>query len=581
MVFGVIVLVAVAAVVILFVKVPGAYVENRSTSSTTQNGTSSKSSALPPVSGKIWEVPQNYQTIDSAITVASPGDEILISSGTYQGFTVDKAVQVVGSLQGTTKIGGPVIVTTSGARVYYVSAASGISVTGNNDVISNDTVGYTAGVQQTSTISIQGGNNVVSYNVVNQGSSSFLACLGPTCYNPWVSIQGSGNTVRGNLITGVSGSSFGIETSSGNTLTGNEVICAGSAYGIGLSVPFGSSNSNTVTDNEVQDCGVGIYVTGSSNTVAGNNFIDNGVQAEDDGSGNSWSANGQGNYWSDWSKPNLPYPISGTARSSDPHPLTSPITVLVIVTTANFNVITACAGVQQNLNISSISYSPIGGNVSITFVNQNSYSILWWKVGLSSGSTSSVNKTIPGNKITTISLSGVASLTVSGGSESQLNGTAWELYLELRPTNTYFPDNYACTKYPKAIAIYGGVAATVSGFSAAYFGPGNTGNTFECLSPAQAPASGAMITLTNKGTNSENVTYVHIQVPLSSTSVAVYAYFPSGTCLVGTEGTGSQSVVLYFPNPVQFPYSVQAGQKFGLDVAFSDGTRATYSGTFG
>lgn len=577
-----ILIVAVAAVGLLYVE--GA--PRGGVTSTTSSSATTQLVGISGYSGRTWKVPQDYQSIDSAITVAAPGDTILVSAGRYSGFTINKAVQVVGFSNGTTAVTGPISVEGDGAALVYLSATDGISVTGDRNIVTNNTIEYSSQTQFIPTLSIQGGGNTIAYNQVTQGVSTFLACQGPTCYNPWVSVQGTSNTVKGNLISGVGSSSIGLLMTSSNTVTGNMIACSSfsqASYGMSVSSFAASSDSNRITGNEVMDCSLGIYVTGNVNTIAGNNFVNNRVQAEDDGNNNVWTSGGQGNYWSDWSNPSLPYPISGTARSSDPNPLAAPVMVAVIPTQISFNIQTACAGVKSSLVIESVVYSPISGDVAIAFSNNNPYSISWLKVGMApygSSALYAVNQIIPSTSNKTIALTAVGPLTISGETPAQLNGTAWELYLELRPSNIQFPAGEACTAYPKTIYHAAGVSASSPAFYASYFGANNTGKTFVCTSSlSQVSPNGASLILTNKGTTPENVTFIALHVQLSSTSIAYAVYYPVGGCLIGSAGSSTQTMELYFPAPTQFG-GAQVGQSYSVTVSFSDGTRTAFTGQF-
>jgi parallel beta-helix repeat protein len=138
--------------------------------------------------------------------------------------------------------------------------------------------------------------------------------------------------------------------SSNNTLVSNN-CSENSIYGIYLAY----SRDNILTNNTCSyNLGYGLYVTNGdssipnyisrNNTIWNNTLIHNNgatdtydanhIQAYDDGTNNSWnSADGYGNWWSDWQSPDnvppygivdLPYNISGNAGAKDHYPLTTP-----------------------------------------------------------------------------------------------------------------------------------------------------------------------------------------------------------------------------------------------------------------
>jgi parallel beta-helix repeat protein len=150
----------------------------------------------------------------------------------------------------------------------------------------------------------------------------------------------SNNIITSNVI---SDNDQGLElwsSSNGNSITGNVVSNNGRAIWL-----FSSSNSNIITGNNVSENTHGISILSSSlnNKIYHNNFIDNLLsQALDDADNNVWNAlyPSGGNYWSDWTSPDLmngpnqdvsgsdgivdnPYVID--ADSQDEYPLVNPI----------------------------------------------------------------------------------------------------------------------------------------------------------------------------------------------------------------------------------------------------------------
>ena len=134
-----------------------------------------------------------------------------------------------------------------------------------------------------------------------------------------------------------------------NTVSDNNFSLSGS-NGLYL---FDSSN-NSITRNQLQyNVGFGVYVITSrcsDNRIWNNTFIGNNgasgaydpshVQASDDGTNNWWnSTEGYGNYWSDWTTPDVvppfgivdqPYVITGGTGASDFYPQTTPPTLALV-----------------------------------------------------------------------------------------------------------------------------------------------------------------------------------------------------------------------------------------------------------
>jgi parallel beta-helix repeat protein len=154
--------------------------------------------------------------------------------------------------------------------------------------------------------------------------------------------QGGNNIVRNNSCN--SNNQYGIvlQYSSKNNIVSNNTCNSNIIHGIYLD----SVNNNIISWNQAcNNTQRGVCIgSGSNNRMWNNTFIGNNgagsiydsghIQAYDDGSNNWWnSTNGYGNYWADWTTPDviprfgivdLPYNITGTAGAKDYYPLTSP-----------------------------------------------------------------------------------------------------------------------------------------------------------------------------------------------------------------------------------------------------------------
>ena len=193
-------------------------------------------------------------------------------------------------------------------------------------------------------------NNTVSNNTCSSNdprgiilypSSNNNTLSNNTCSNNWdgITVMGSDNTLSNNTC---SNNYYGIISSSTTTLS-NNICSSNNGYGIYLSSSSGSTlGNNTLMNNS----GYGLYIgspDSSSNRIWNNTFIGNNgatetydathIQAYDDGTNNWWnSTDGYGNYWSDWTTPDVApphgivdvqYDIAGSAGAKDYHPLTT------------------------------------------------------------------------------------------------------------------------------------------------------------------------------------------------------------------------------------------------------------------
>lgn len=250
--------------------------------------------------------------------------------------------------------------TVNGRPVYYYKNQSGTAVPTNagqiilanctDFVIENHDLGY-AHVS----IEIAFSNNIaISNNTCSNNSYGILL---------WFS---NNSTLNNNTIYNkeVSPSDWwygiGLHYSDGNTICNNTV--SGSIYGIGLH----HSNDNKIVNNRYSNNSYGVFLSNSdSNEIAqnviadntyygvlaflsarnliwNNTFIHNNgatdaydpshVQANEDGARNWWNTtDGRGNYWYDWTKPDLdmdgivdiPYEIAGSTGARDHYPLTA------------------------------------------------------------------------------------------------------------------------------------------------------------------------------------------------------------------------------------------------------------------
>jgi parallel beta-helix repeat protein len=172
-------------------------------------------------------------------------------------------------------------------------------------------------------------------NIVNDN-----ICLDNT---PGIDIWTSNkNTISNNdCSNGVTGIRF--YESTNNTLANN--TCNSN---MGSGIDLTSSSNNTMVWNQLNDNSLyGVYIkSGSFNMVWNNTFVGNNgagstydsnhIQAFDDGTNNRWNCTeGYGNYWSDWTTPDLdsngivdaPYNLDGSEGAEDHYPRTTPTVI--------------------------------------------------------------------------------------------------------------------------------------------------------------------------------------------------------------------------------------------------------------
>ncbi len=254
-----------------------------------------------------WNGTQDYpyETIHEGITAAIAGDTVSVLSGTYnENLVITKDLTLVGENKDTTFIDG-------GGNGHVVNA-HGTSDSEIHVHISKLTLrnaggsgfdGITFSYVTTSEIA----DNKMSNNKGEGISLDHCNAI----------------TVRNNLITNNDAAGISLTASDQNIIENN--IIQHNQKGIQLSY---FSNYSKITDNTILDNDIyGVYVFQSySNNFSRNNFVTNYPNAQDSFK-NSWSENGQGNYWGDYNKydnnsdgiGDTPYAISG--GNIDEYPL--------------------------------------------------------------------------------------------------------------------------------------------------------------------------------------------------------------------------------------------------------------------
>lgn len=214
-----------------------------------------------------------YSSMQEAINNASPGDTILVSSGTYyEHIVVNKTLTLQGENRDTTIIDGEYLL------------ASVVNVTANNVKFSSFTIQHCSGGGRALWLDNYG-NMTFSHNII-------------TGCNEGVRLhRSSGNVVSDNIVqdcyynTGV-GIDYGID----NTVYRNTIIH--NHYGLSGGI---DCHGNTFSENTIINNDVGFGTTSYDNNFFYNNFVNNsvhviasGMNQFDDG------YHSEGNYWSDY-----------------------------------------------------------------------------------------------------------------------------------------------------------------------------------------------------------------------------------------------------------------------------------------
>lgn len=228
-----------------------------------------------------------YKTINEGINAASANDTIFVFSGTYyENILITQDLLLVGENKDTTVIDG-------GGNHHVLEAHN----SADNIIcvrVSNITVRNAGG----------SGFDCVTFSYVTNGEISNMNILNSQ-EGEGISIDHcSGVIIRDNFVNNChSSSGLSLSESNQNVIENN--IIQNNQKGIHL----GSfSTNNCITANVIWDNSIyGIYIVQSSNNIFSlNDFNGDGSsgnsQNAQDSSTNSWSSNGQGNYWGDYNK---------------------------------------------------------------------------------------------------------------------------------------------------------------------------------------------------------------------------------------------------------------------------------------
>jgi len=271
--------------------------------------------------------PADFHTIQEAINVASPGDTIYVSSGTYyEHVVVNKTLSLIG-------VGGPIIDASLPATVDPSAAQwNGMTILEDHCTIE----GFEIRNADNFGIEIQADYGLFKENLVEGCNFAGISCYawahdGVSYHSSHDNSICNNTVIRNNMgallgdaynnlvsLNIIERSEWGIylcEYARNNLVTKNSVSnitgTPGIAGGYGIAVGTGSHNNlivgNNISNNVVY--GISIELLGGGfplphdNSIHHNNFVDNTVQAYDDGINNFWDDgySSGGNYWSDYS----------------------------------------------------------------------------------------------------------------------------------------------------------------------------------------------------------------------------------------------------------------------------------------
>jgi nitrous oxidase accessory protein len=291
------------------------------------------------------QVPDDYSTIQAAITAAQPGDTVLVHEGAYQEhLVVDKPLTLRGQQRSVTIIDGQGTGTTITVQANDVSisdltlqnAGSGEPTLGA--ILVNTTADcHIANVA----VHANGSLGIILWNVTRTQIADSIFTD-----NRWavLLVNSSGNTLEDNVVSGnthgiglggptgssqnrladnrVSDNTYGIDVvGSHNHLSSNTIV--NNTYGVILDMAHDTlvignditrnsgyglyiirkSSNNTVTENTIQLNPIGALLrrdVGESNRFYHNNFVNNTIQVLSFHTSSLWDADGAGNYWSDY-----------------------------------------------------------------------------------------------------------------------------------------------------------------------------------------------------------------------------------------------------------------------------------------
>jgi len=285
---------------------------------------------------RIIAVPDDYPTIESAITNANDGDTIFVKKGVYvENPVVNKSVSLVGEDRDSTVIdvtAGLKVerdnVTITGLTVY--DGWTGIAVTANYCSISGNKIkDATIGIGL-----INSENNSITGNI--------LQSIG---YSAAIQLSYSNNNLLKNNYVDSCTEGIQLRAGSSNNMVTENTITNCQFVAVRLLGEYSPPrwycpSGNTIIRNNISNSGCGTTVYGSNkNTISNNNYVNNTVQfSANEDYYLTWGGNRSintinENYWSDYNGidtngdgiGDIPYVID--ENNIDQYPLMKPVAI--------------------------------------------------------------------------------------------------------------------------------------------------------------------------------------------------------------------------------------------------------------
>ncbi len=206
-----------------------------------------------------------------------------------------------------------------------------------------------------------------------------------------ISIQNSHyNNITGNTVNNNDNFGIYLYEGSNNTIKGNKA--SNNNYGIGIEE---NCEYNEITENMINNNTIGLEIgIDCNNTLVFKNFfLNNGIHAVDDGTDNKWNSTTIGNYWDNWTTPDVSpndgivddqytY-IGGSAGSIDYLPIAedgAPVIVIDLPTPGSVFGVSAPSFVVRitDVLVDSMWYSIDGGLHNYTFTENSTIDQIAW-----------------------------------------------------------------------------------------------------------------------------------------------------------------------------------------------------------
>jgi parallel beta-helix repeat protein len=225
-------------------------------------------------------IPKDYATIEDAISEASPMDTIIVDSGTYVPFIVDKPLKIIGEDIGS---GLPVVqMASNGNAVWLKPGSDGSTIEGFNVISSvpQSGVGVYIDSDNNKIISVAVNNFLTGIYIDQQDSNRISFCTASGNINGiWTYGESQYTVIEGCTLTnGVSTSSgiiFGSGAHSG-FIWYSEISGMTNGLMMGDGDP-GYTMNNGISENNIHDNDIGISTNGAGNYFSTNTIVDNSI----------------------------------------------------------------------------------------------------------------------------------------------------------------------------------------------------------------------------------------------------------------------------------------------------------------